>query len=186
MDSLGTSYFRNSREMYPALDEKLVMGTGLGAKVPLHQVPCQQFVEDKHLQDFCLFNAAANDGSGTENSYRKASVLYTTGQNKTTVEAIKETDGDNDDIEGADELEDDERACNKGIVDYSDEEATGEKDQEMDRKLKRETHKLINSTRQNTKKPEQKKKYHGKKSKSRLGELLLMTENTKDSWSAKR
>lgn len=187
MDSLETSYFRNSiREMHPALDEKLVMGTALAAKVPLQQVASQQFTEDKHLQGFWLFTAAANDGCRTEHSYRKASELYTTGEKKAMVDAIKETDGDNDDIEGEDEPEDDERACNKGAVDYSDEEATGEEDQEMDRKLTRERHRLRNSTRQNTKKQEQKKKYHGKKGKSRLGELLLMAENTKDRWSAKR
>lgn len=75
MDSLKT-YFNNSiREMYPALDEKFMMGTALAAKVLLRQVPSQQFAENKHLEGFWLVNAAAIDVYGTDNSYRKDNCL---------------------------------------------------------------------------------------------------------------
>lgn len=75
MDSLKT-YFNNSiREMYPALDEKFMMGTALAAKVLLRQVPSQQFAENKHLEGFWLVNAAAIDVYGTDNSFRKDNCL---------------------------------------------------------------------------------------------------------------
>lgn len=75
MDSLKT-YFNNSiREMYPALDEKFMMGTALAAKVLLRQVPSQQFAEIKHLEGFWLVNTAAIDVYGTDSSYRKDNCL---------------------------------------------------------------------------------------------------------------
>ncbi|CAH9094707.1 unnamed protein product [Cuscuta epithymum] len=51
-------YFSNSmREMYPALDEKFVMGTALADKVLLRQVPSQEFAEKKHLESFWLVDS---------------------------------------------------------------------------------------------------------------------------------
>lgn len=42
--------------MYPAFDEKFVMGTALASKVLLRQVPSQEFAEKKHLHSFWLVN----------------------------------------------------------------------------------------------------------------------------------
>ncbi|KAJ9553256.1 hypothetical protein OSB04_017301 [Centaurea solstitialis] len=54
--SLST-YFKNGiSEMYPALDEKFVMGIKLASKVLLRQVPSQEFAQKKHLEDFWLVN----------------------------------------------------------------------------------------------------------------------------------
>ncbi|KAI3712578.1 hypothetical protein L1987_71137 [Smallanthus sonchifolius] len=51
------NYFSNGiTEMYPALDEKFVMGTKLARKVLLRQVPSQEFAEKKHLEGFWLVN----------------------------------------------------------------------------------------------------------------------------------
>ena len=75
MESLKT-YFSNSiREMYPALDEKFVMGTVLAAKVLLRQIPSQEFAENKHLEGFWLVNAAAVNVSEEDNSYRNGNCL---------------------------------------------------------------------------------------------------------------
>ncbi|KAL3521401.1 hypothetical protein ACH5RR_019550 [Cinchona calisaya] len=78
MESLKT-YFSNSiREMYPALDEKFVMGTALAAKVLIRQVPSQEFAEIKHLEGFWLVNAAtAGDDLSEEGNYcsRKGNCL---------------------------------------------------------------------------------------------------------------
>ncbi|CDP05355.1 unnamed protein product [Coffea canephora] len=75
MESLKT-YFSNSiREMYPALDEKFVMGTALAAKVLLRQIPSQEFAENKHLEGFWLVNATAVNVSEEDNSYRNGNCL---------------------------------------------------------------------------------------------------------------
>lgn len=77
MESLKT-YFSNSiREMYPALDEKFVMGTALADKVLLRQVPSQEFAANKHLEGFWLVNtiAATANISEEDNSSRKGNCL---------------------------------------------------------------------------------------------------------------
>ncbi|KAI3735141.1 hypothetical protein L6452_14629 [Arctium lappa] len=54
--SLRTYFSNGISEMYPALDEKFVMGIKLASKVLLRQVPSQEFAENKHLEDFWLVN----------------------------------------------------------------------------------------------------------------------------------
>ncbi|XP_076944345.1 protein DYAD-like [Bidens hawaiensis] len=54
--SLRTYFGNGVTEMYPALDEKFVMGVKLARKVLLRQVPSQEFAEKKHLKDFWLVN----------------------------------------------------------------------------------------------------------------------------------
>nr|XP_043616753.1 protein DYAD-like [Erigeron canadensis] len=54
--SLRTYFSDGSNEMYPALDEKFVMGTKLASKVLLRQVPSQEFAAKKHLKGFWLVN----------------------------------------------------------------------------------------------------------------------------------
>lgn len=56
MQSLQTYFSNSKREMYPAFDEKFVMGTALASKVLLRQVPSQEFAEKKHLHSFWLVN----------------------------------------------------------------------------------------------------------------------------------
>lgn len=50
--SLRVYFSSGVREMYPALDEKFVMGTKLARKVLLRQVPSKEFAEKKHLECF--------------------------------------------------------------------------------------------------------------------------------------
>ncbi|KAM3340554.1 protein DYAD-like [Capsicum galapagoense] len=57
MESLQTYFSNSTREMYPALDEKFVMGTALANKVLLREVPSQEFTEKKHLHSFWLLNS---------------------------------------------------------------------------------------------------------------------------------
>lgn len=42
--------------MYPALDEKFVMGIKIARKVLNRQVPSQEFAQKKHLEDFWMVN----------------------------------------------------------------------------------------------------------------------------------
>ncbi|KAJ8552826.1 hypothetical protein K7X08_020219 [Anisodus acutangulus] len=57
MESLETYFSNSTREMYPALDEKFVMGTALASKVLLRQVPTHEFAEKKNLHTFWLLNS---------------------------------------------------------------------------------------------------------------------------------
>ncbi|CAI9092016.1 OLC1v1027147C1 [Oldenlandia corymbosa var. corymbosa] len=75
MDSLQTYFSNIIEEMYPALDEKFVMGTALAAKVLRRRVPSQQFAESKHLKSFWLVNAATVDASESDDSYKKGNLL---------------------------------------------------------------------------------------------------------------
>ncbi|MCD7468749.1 hypothetical protein HAX54_007187 [Datura stramonium] len=59
MESLQTYFSNSTREMYPALDEKFVMGTALATKVLLRQIPSQEFAEKKHLHTFWLVNSTS-------------------------------------------------------------------------------------------------------------------------------
>ncbi|KAL8224029.1 hypothetical protein R6Q57_019504 [Mikania cordata] len=62
--SLRTYFSSGIKEMYPALDEKFVMGTKLARKVLLRQVPSKEFADKKHLEDFWLVNTTNQFGSG--------------------------------------------------------------------------------------------------------------------------
>ncbi|VFQ93427.1 unnamed protein product [Cuscuta campestris] len=53
-----SSRCNSTREMYPALDEKIVTGTALADKVLLRQVSSQEFAEKKHLESFWCVNSA--------------------------------------------------------------------------------------------------------------------------------
>ncbi|KAK4351170.1 hypothetical protein RND71_030483 [Anisodus tanguticus] len=57
MESLQAYFSNISREMYPAFDEKFVMGTALASKVLLRQVPSHEFAEKKNLHSFWLLNS---------------------------------------------------------------------------------------------------------------------------------
>ncbi|RAL51357.1 hypothetical protein DM860_010859 [Cuscuta australis] len=59
MESLQQYFCNSIREMYPALDEKFVMGTALADKVLLRQVSSQEFAEKKHLESFWWVNSAS-------------------------------------------------------------------------------------------------------------------------------
>ncbi|XP_022037915.1 protein DYAD isoform X2 [Helianthus annuus] len=63
MLSLRTYFSNGITEMYPALDEKFVMGTKLARKVLLRQVPSQEFAEKKHLEGFWLVKTNSQLGS---------------------------------------------------------------------------------------------------------------------------
>ncbi|PWA88412.1 protein DYAD [Artemisia annua] len=54
VSSLKTYFGCGITEMYPALDEKFVMGIKLARKVLKRQVPSQEFAEKKHLEGFWL------------------------------------------------------------------------------------------------------------------------------------
>ncbi|XP_023755621.1 protein DYAD [Lactuca sativa] len=62
--SLRTYFSHGITEMYPALDEKFVMGVKLAGKVLFRQVPSQEFAEKKHLQNFWLVNPNSQVGPG--------------------------------------------------------------------------------------------------------------------------
>ncbi|GKA24869.1 hypothetical protein Tco_0710902 [Tanacetum coccineum] len=57
VSSIKTYFGGGITEMYPALDEKFVMGIKLARKVLKRQVPSQEFAEKKHLEDFWLVNS---------------------------------------------------------------------------------------------------------------------------------
>lgn len=82
MESLQTYFSNSTREMYPAFDEKFVMGTALANKVLLRQVPSQAFAEKKHLHSFWLLNSTNFDvplKSGTCLSQLKVNGMVTWG-----------------------------------------------------------------------------------------------------------
>ncbi|KAI7750224.1 hypothetical protein M8C21_025751, partial [Ambrosia artemisiifolia] len=61
--SLRTYFSNGITEMYPALDEKFMMGTKLARKVLLRQVPSQEFAEKKHLEGFWVVKTNTQPGS---------------------------------------------------------------------------------------------------------------------------
>nr|GMC96743.1 protein DYAD-like [Ipomoea batatas] len=75
LESLQIYLCNSMREMYPALDEKFVMGTALADKVLYRQVPSQEFAEKKHLESFWLVSSASVNHLSQDSSASKGVCL---------------------------------------------------------------------------------------------------------------
>ncbi|KAK3033263.1 hypothetical protein RJ639_033143 [Escallonia herrerae] len=64
VQSLKTYFSNRIKEIFPALDEKFVMGTVLAGKVLRRQIPFEEFTEKKHLEGFWMASTEPIGGLG--------------------------------------------------------------------------------------------------------------------------
>ncbi|KAH0761681.1 hypothetical protein KY290_017754 [Solanum tuberosum] len=213
LESLQTYFSNSTREMYPAFDEKFLMGTALANKVLLRQVPSLEFAEKKHLHSFWLMNST-NLGvipkSGTCFSQLKVNGMVTWGirrqvkflgrheESNNTKSSSSFVQGDEipkvevpakseEDDEEEDEEEEDEvgaESLKQEDDEETEEEAITEK---TNRNLKRKRYSLRATTEKQAKKTrieiQRQKNKVAKKNKCRQ---LTVYKDPKDRWSTER
>ncbi|XP_060206298.1 protein DYAD-like [Lycium barbarum] len=214
MESLQTYFSNSSREMYPALDEKFVMGIALANKVLLRQVPSHEFTEKKHLHSFwllnstnlavppkhgnCLSHLKVNGmvtwgirrqvkflGRHEESNNTKSSSSFVQGDEISKVELPAKADKEEE------EEEDNEEDQEDGVKQEKDEE-TEENDDEVvaekiHRNLKRKRYSLRATTTKKAKKTrvEMQRQKNRTKKKNTCRQLTVY-KDPKDRWSTER
>ncbi|KAA8539778.1 hypothetical protein F0562_026470 [Nyssa sinensis] len=186
--------------MYPALDEKFVMGPKLAGKVLFREVPSQEFSEKKDLEEFWLVNSASICGFGDvfSNKGTCLSELNSNGMVRWGVRRQVRFIGkhrENHPQSSPSFVEGEEKAKEDGGDEEEDREEDGEEERDDDEEAvteevsetKKNSKRKRNNSRlaEKTKKARCEKQRQSKnKTKNNCKQIVL--RNPKDRWSAER